>query len=137
MLKTLFLSILVCSALSLYAQDRVTNLRRIKPNQIYTGGGYICNDSIYTICDVENRLINSPAAYKEYNRYTSIKSSSTVFGVLWFAGFVGGIATLNSSNNLSGKLLLASFIPMYVSIRINGRAQKHFSKAINIYNSQF
>ena len=137
MLKTLFLSILVCSALGLYAQDRVTNLHTIKPNHIYIGGGYICNDSIYTICDVKDRLINNPAAYKEYSRYTSIKSSSTVFGVLWFAGIVGGLATLHSSNNLSGKILLASFIPMYVSIRIDGRAQKHFSKAISIYNSQF
>ncbi len=137
MLKTLFLSILVCSALSLYAQDRVTNLRRIKPNQIYTGGGYICNDSIYTICDVENRLINSPAAYKEYNRYKSINASSNLFGVLFFAGLVGGIATLNSSNNLSGKFFLASIVPIYVSIKIGNRAQKHFSKAISIYNSQF
>ena len=137
MLKSILLSILVCFALGLYAQDSTRTLHTIKPNHIYIGGGYICNDSIYTICDVKNKLINNPAAYKEYNRYTSIKASSNLFGVLWFAGFVGGIVTLNSSNNLSGKLFLASFVPLYVSIHISSRAQKHFSNAINICNSQY
>ena len=131
------MSLFICAALGSYAQNNVTNHRMIKPNQIYAGGGYICNDSIYTLCDIQDKLINNPAAYKEYNKYASVKSSSTIFGVLCIAGLVGGITTLNSNNNLSGKLLLASIIPMYISIKISNRGQKHLTNAIAIYNIQY
>lgn len=138
MLKSILFSILVSSVLNLYAQDSTAIIHgRLKPNRIYMGVGAICNDSILNMCDIKDRLINNPAAYKEYNKYTSIKNTSGIFGVLFLAGVIGGITTINSNNNLSGKFFLASFAPLYLSIHIGSRAQKHFSKAISIYNSQF
>ena len=129
---------LICSSYCLFAQDSTAIIHgRLKPNRIYMGVGAICNDSILTTCDIKDRLINNPAAYREYNKYISIKKTSGIFGVLFFAGLVGGIATINSNNNLSGKCFLASFVPLFVGIHISNRAQKHYRKAISIYNSQF
>ena len=140
MKKLSLLLLLICSSYCLNAQDSTAIIHgRLKPNRIYMGVGAVCNDSILNMCDIKNRLINSPAAYKEYDKYTSIKNTSGIFGVLFLAGVIGGIATINNNNNnnLSGKIFLASFVPLYLSVNIGSRAQKHFSKAISIYNSQF
>jgi len=138
MKKLSLLLLLICFSYCLHAQDSTAIIHgRLKPNRIYMGVGAICNDSILTTCDLKDRLINNPAAYKEYNKYTSVKKTSGIFGALFFAGLVGGVATLNSKNNVSGKFFLASFVPLFLGVHINNHSQKHLKKAIDIYNSQY
>ena len=77
-----------------------------------------------------------PAAYREYNKYKTNQGLFTAGSLLWFAGSIAGFATLNNSNNVSGKLFAASFIPIFAFIHFENRSKKHLNKAISIYNSQ-
>jgi len=137
MLKTLFLSILVCSAVGLYAQDS-TGGNSLKPNQLFLGGGsFVCNEHIFPMNELGNKLLHNPEAYKEFNKY---KSGQNVFNTsmfIWFIGSIAGLATLNSNNNISGKIFTASFVPLFIGVNFSNHSAKHLGKAIKIYNSQF
>lgn len=136
MLKSLLLSILICSALGLYAQDS-TGGNTLKPNVIYVGGGFVCNNHIFPMNELGNKLLHNPEAYKEFNKY---KSGQKVFNAtmfMWFIGSIAGLATLNSNNNLSGKIFTASFVPLFIGINFNNHSSKHLENAIKRYNSQF
>ena len=125
-------------ALGAIAQEVSGTLKLLKPNQIFVGKqGFTQNNHIYQFCELGDRLINNPAAFKEFNYYKSLKKSSQIPIIFWFAGIVGGLATLNNNNNLSGKLFAASFVPIFISIHIDGKANKHLNKALSIYNNQF
>ena len=137
MLKTILLSILACISIGLYAQDSTTN-NTLKSNQIFLGGnGFVSNNHVYSMCDLENRLITNPSAYKEYGKYRLENKLSKIPSLLWLAGAIGGLATLNSNNNLSGKLFLASFVPLFVGVHIDNRSGKHLRNAVAIYNGQY
>ncbi len=138
MLKAVLLIVIMNIAIGAIAQDASGTLKLLKPNQIFVGKqGFTQNSQIHPFCDLSDRLINNPAAFKEFNCYKSCKKYSQIPMIFWFAGIVGGLATLNNNNNLSGKLFAASFVPIFISIHLDGKANKHLNKALSIYNSQF
>ena len=138
MLKSVFVSLLFVTSYYSNAQDSTANLKLLRPNQLFLGrSGFIQNNQIFSMCELSDRLINNPEAYKEFTKHKSINKVSTVPLYFWFAGVVGGLATLNSKDNLSGKLFAASFIPLFINIHFSQKASKHYDKALSIYNSQY
>lgn len=137
-LKSILLLLMMNILSSVFAQEASVTLKVLKPNQIFVGKqGFTQNNKIYPFSDLDERLINNPSAYQEYNKYKSLKKSSQIPMIFWLAGIVGGFASLNNNNNLSGKLLAVSFVPIFISIHLDGKANKHLNKALSIYNSQF
>ena len=139
MRKIIILLMIVCTTSSLLAQDTTKNDGLLRPNQIYIGtnGTYLRNNQKLPTCDIGSVLTTNADAYKEYSKYKSLNHGSTIGGLAVLAGCIAGICTLNSSNNLSGKILLASFIPIFIGIHFSNKAGHHFTNAINVYNKQY
>ncbi|MFP5041742.1 hypothetical protein [Parasediminibacterium sp. JCM 36343] len=138
MMKYTLSFLLLFFAVVAFSQETTTDSSAIiKPNQIYTGciSCFLLNNHIYSRSKLDSFLVANPIAHKEYSRYKTANRISSTFGVLFFAGLVGGLVTINNSNNISGKIYSASLIPLIVAGHFGGRAGKHFSKAINYYNN--
>ena len=117
--------------------DTSVDKRLIKHNLIaLCSGGFICNNRIFPFVELQNKLLSNPDAFKEYKKYDSKKFISYMPNYLILGGLIGGIATLNSKNNLSGKIILGSLIPTIVLAPFDHR-NKHLKNALDIYNKQY
>jgi len=138
MKRFLLITSLLFKMVSVFAQeDTLVDKMLIKHNQIVLcGSSFICNNRIYPFIELQNKLISNPDAFKEYKKYESDKFSDTFSGFMLFTGIIGGIATLNSKNNVSGKIMLGSLAAALLTIPFNHRS-KHLNKAVELYNKQF
>jgi len=117
--------------------DTAVDKRLIKHNQIaLCNGGFICNNRTYPFVELQNKFVTNPEAYKEYKKYNSKKIISNMPGYVILGGLIGGIATLNSNKNLSGKIILGSLIPAFIIAPFDHRS-KHLKNALEIYNKQY
>ena len=117
--------------------DTAVDKRLIKHNQIVLcSGGFICNDRISPFVELKNKLVLNPEAFNEYQKSQSNSFLKALPGYIVLGGLVGGIATLNSNNNLSGKIILGSLIPLFIFSPFNHR-NMHLKKALEIYNKKF
>lgn len=133
---TLILCCLI-SFFSLFAQDTAIDKQLIKHNQVQLcAGGFICNNRVYPFCELQNKFVSTPEALKEYKKYKSDSKWSNVQGYFVLAGIIGGIATLNSNNNISGKIMLSSLIPIFL-ISPFIHPTRHLNNAVTTYNKQF
>ena len=138
MKQIVFIALFNFVAFCTFAQDTAVNKQLIKPNQVYVcGGSFICNSRIYPFVELKNKFVTNPEAFKEYTKYESGAGWNNAMQVLFVTGFIGGIATLNSDKNLSGKIFLGSFISAFIGTHIQNVRHKHLNKAIAAYNKQF
>ena len=138
MKRVLIVACFFCSLIKLSAQqDTLVDKMLVRHNQVVLcNKGFICNNRIYPFVELQNKLLANPEAFKEYQKYQSNKFFDAFPGYLILAGLIGGVATLNSDNNLSGKIILGSISAAILTIPFNHR-EKHLTKALEIYNKQF
>ena len=138
MKRVLLVACFFCSLIKLSAQqDTLVDKMLVKHNQVVLcNKGFICNNRIYPFVELQNKLLANPEAFKEYQKAESGNFFRTFPGFAIIAGVIGGVATLNSDNNLSGKIVLGSILAALLTIPFEHR-NKHLNKAIEIYNKQF
>ncbi len=110
MKRVLLVACFFCSLIYLSAQqDTLVDKMFVRHNQVVLcNKGFIRNNRIYPFVELQNKLLANLEAYKEYQKYQSGKFFDAFPGYLILAGIIGGVATLNSDNNLSGKIVLGS-----------------------------
>ena len=138
MKRVLLVACFFCSLIKLSAQqDTLVDKMLVRHNQVVLcNKGFICNNRIYPFIELQNKLLANPEAFKEYQKFQSSKFFDVFPGCLILAGLIGGVATLNSDNNLSGKIILGSISAAMLTIPFHHR-DKHLAKALEIYNKQF